>query len=93
MVGSIRACGMTERVGASQSLWSEAARRFGGDTKALLACALIALIALIAIVGPLFSPYGYAALDWHHLAVPPELRSGHWLGTDRLGRDLFVRTL
>jgi oligopeptide transport system permease protein len=27
------------------------------------------------------------------MAVPPQLAGSHWLGTDRLGRDLFVRTL
>lgn len=77
----------------SESLWSEAGRRFSGDTKALVACGLIVLIALLATLGPMLSPYGYDALDWHHLAVPPQLYSAHWLGTDRLGRDLFVRTL
>jgi oligopeptide transport system permease protein len=91
MAGSIRACGMSEIV--SQPLWRQAVRRFGGDGKALAACALVALIALLAIVGPWLSPYRYDALDWRHLAVPPELHSSHWLGTDRLGRDLFVRTL
>jgi oligopeptide transport system permease protein len=32
-------------------------------------------------------------LDWQHLAVAPFRGTTHWLGTDRLGRDLFVRTL
>src|SRR6185312_15025320 len=68
-------------------------RRFCGDGKALVAGVLVALIALLAIVGPSLSPFRYDALDWHHLAVPPQLQSSHWLGTDRLGRDLFVRTL
>jgi oligopeptide transport system permease protein len=39
------------------------------------------------------SPHSYDRLDWEHAAVPPQLEAAHWLGTDRLGRDLFVRTL
>jgi oligopeptide transport system permease protein len=39
------------------------------------------------------SAYGVDTLDYAHLAVPPALASGHWFGTDDLGRDLFVRTL
>ncbi|MGH8261253.1 MAG: ABC transporter permease, partial [Steroidobacteraceae bacterium] len=35
---------------------------------------------------------GYDRLDWQHLAAPP-FATAHWLGTDRLGRDLFVRML
>jgi oligopeptide transport system permease protein len=35
----------------------------------------------------------FDSLDWSSIAVPPGLRHGHWLGTDRLGRDLYVRTL
>ncbi len=78
---------------AAQGLWSDARRRLGGDTKALIACGVVLFIALLAAVGPSVSPYGYDALDWQHLAVPPQFRALHWLGTDRLGRDLFVRTL
>jgi oligopeptide transport system permease protein len=52
---------------------------------------LLAAIALLAIWGPLFSPWRIEQLDWSRIGVPPG--TGHWLGTDRLGRDLFVRTL
>ncbi len=82
---------MTEPL--SQTLWIGAARRLRGDAKALAATGVVALIALLALIGPLLSPYGYDSLDWRHLAVAPQLHSAHWLGTDRLGRDLFVRTL
>ncbi len=60
---------------------------------ALIAAAVILGIALLALVGPFLSPYPYDALDWNNIAVPPQLADAHWLGTDRLGRDLFVRTL
>ena len=76
---------------SSQPLWRRAGRRFCGDGKALVAGVLVALIALLAIVGPSLSPFRYDALDWHHLAVPPQLQSSHWLGTDRLGRDQIGR--
>ena len=58
----------------------------------LAAGLLIALIAL-ALLGPLLSPFDALQLDWRSVAHPPDLVAGHWLGTDRLGRDLFARTL
>src|SRR5262249_13587049 len=45
------------------------------------------------VFGPSLSPYAYDSIDWQHLTVPPQLQASHWLGTDRLGRDLFVRSL
>jgi oligopeptide transport system permease protein len=60
---------------------------------AAIAAAVVLLIAIAAILGPLVSPYAYDSLDWQHLAVPPQWHTSHWFGTDRLGRDLFVRTL
>ncbi len=78
---------------ASAGLWSDAWHRLGGDRVALIACGVVLAIAFLAAAGPVLSPYAYDALDWRHLAVPPQIGSGHWLGTDRLGRDLLVRTL
>lgn len=54
---------------------------------------LIAMLAAAALVGPSLSVHAYDELDWSALASPPTLEGSHWLGTDRLGRDLLVRTL
>ena len=80
MPGSTRACAMSrsERRGR-RALWA--------------AAAVIAALVLLALLGPAASPYSYSALDWAHLAIPPGLTAAHWLGTDSLGRDLYVRTL
>ena len=69
------------------------ARRLRQNRAAVAAAAVIAALAVLAVVGPWLSPYSYDALDWQHLAVPPGLTASHWLGTDPLGRDLYVRTL
>jgi oligopeptide transport system permease protein len=53
----------------------------------------IGLMVVVTLLGPLFNPNDARTLDWGHIAVPPALLNGHWFGTDRLGRDLFVRTL
>jgi oligopeptide transport system permease protein len=59
-----------------------------------MACAvLLGLLAVAAIAGPPILEYRADEIDWSHMAVPPLAAEGHWLGTDRLGRDLLVRTL
>jgi oligopeptide transport system permease protein len=57
--------------------------------------ALLTLLAMIALtlIGPWLSPNRIATLDWSRVAVSPGAAGAHWFGTDRLGRDLFVRTL
>jgi oligopeptide transport system permease protein len=55
--------------------------------------AVLASLAVLSLVGPALSPHAYDDLDWRALASPPSLQGTHWLGTDRLGRDLLVRTL
>jgi oligopeptide transport system permease protein len=77
----------------SRGLWLDAAVRIRQDRVATLAGAVIGVVTLLAVLGPLCSPYAYDTLDWQHLAAAPFSASSHWLGTDRLGRDLFVRTL
>jgi oligopeptide transport system permease protein len=76
-----------------RGLWSDAWYRLRVNRAVLIAGALILLVAVIAICGPVLSPYADDTLDWQHLAAPPGMTASHWFGTDRLGRDLFVRTL
>jgi oligopeptide transport system permease protein len=80
------------RAALEHGLWSDAARRLRGDRGACVALAGLALLVLLALIAPLVSPWSYDSLDWRHLAAPPGLTAQHWLGTDRLGRDLLVRT-
>jgi oligopeptide transport system permease protein len=77
----------------ARGLWSDAWYRLRANRVVLTATALVALVTLIAICGPALSPYADDTLDWQHLAASPGLTASHWFGTDRLGRDLFVRTL
>jgi oligopeptide transport system permease protein len=76
-----------------RGLWGNAWLRFQTNRVALVSLGLIAVIAVLAIVGPTLSPYADDTLDWQHLAASPTLEASHWFGTDRLGRDLFVRAL
>jgi oligopeptide transport system permease protein len=76
-----------------EGLWRKGARRLASRRATRLALTVLVLIALVAVIGPWFSPWAFDQLDWQHLAVPPGHVAAHWLGTDRLGRDLFVRTL
>ncbi len=56
-----------------------------------IAAGLLGALLLIALAAPWLSPYSHDFIDWQHLASPPQLDASHWLGTDRLGRDLFTR--
>ena len=59
-----------------------------------VACLLIlGLLALATLAGPAILDYREDEIDWSHMAAAPFEAPGHWLGTDRLGRDLLVRTL
>jgi len=84
---------MTERAAAARGRWSDAARRLKGNPLVVAALAVLAAVTVLAVAAPLLTPWGYDSLDWRHLAQPPARVAAHWFGTDRLGRDLFVRTL
>ena len=84
---------MSETAAPARGLWRHAAGRLRGQRAARVALVLLAAVTLLALLAPAASPWGYDSLDWRHLAQPPGLTAAHWFGTDRLGRDLFVRTL
>jgi len=73
--------------------WREAARALRADKGGVAALLVVALLVAAAIVGPALSPNDLETLDWTHVAADPGFAHAHWFGTDRLGRDLFVRTL
>ena len=77
----------------SGGLWSGALRELREDRLAMLSAMLLGALAFAALVGPSLLGYREDEIDWAHMAAPPLEAAGHWLGTDRLGRDLLVRTL
>jgi oligopeptide transport system permease protein len=71
----------------------EAARRLRSNPAAVVAVVAMCAIMALAWLGPWISPNNSQTLDWLHIAARPSMQSSHWFGTDRLGRDLFARTL
>ncbi len=68
--------------------------RFTRHRAAVFALGLLLLIVLALFVGPLLSAFEVDSIDFDgEWATAPSLVSGHWLGTDSLGRDVFVRAL
>jgi oligopeptide transport system permease protein len=73
-------------------LWHGAGQRLRGNPAAVVALAVIAILVLLALTAPVLNPNSIETLDWSQVATAPGMVHAHWFGTDRLGRDLFVRT-
>lgn len=56
-----------------------------------LGLAIVLIMSLAAILAPLIAPYPPEQAHLTHILEPPS--SQFWLGTDRLGRDIFSRLL
>jgi oligopeptide transport system permease protein len=86
-----------------RSLWLDARRRLFRNKAAVVGIIVLAIITLLAIFAPLLSRYAYDTIDYTVISCSPNwwpasaemcnAGGSHWLGTDALGRDLFVRTL
>jgi oligopeptide transport system permease protein len=57
----------------------------------LLSAAILAAVSLAALFAPWLAPFPFDAQDPSHLLQSPSTH--HWLGTDRLGRDLLSRVM
>jgi peptide/nickel transport system permease protein len=53
--------------------------------------AILILHVGVALLSPYFAPYDFAQQNVDAIMQPPS--ADHWLGTDKLGRDVFSRTL
>jgi peptide/nickel transport system permease protein len=61
------------------------------DRRAMVGGILLILYILVALVGPGISPYDLNAPDLDVRMQAPS--STHWLGTDRIGRDVLTRII
>ncbi len=76
-----------------QGLWLDAWRRLRANRATVVSLGVLGVVILLVLFGPWLSRYSVAFTDWDHISMAPSLASGHWFGTDYVGRDLFVRTL
>ena len=83
--------------GPGRSLWQDARERVARDRIAMTSLVTLILVGAFAVLGPFLSGWSSEDINWNVLgnvesAGRPSLDSGHYFGTDQLGRDLFVRT-
>lgn len=70
-----------------QDVWFQ----FKKDKLALISLVFLLVMVVLAIIVPMTSPYSYDAQDLTmRNALPSAL---HWFGTDKFGRDIFVRVM
>jgi oligopeptide transport system permease protein len=83
--------------GPSRGYWADGLHRLVRSPAGVAGLVIVGLLALLAIVGPLVAPWDYRVQDIQTVRANggplPPLSPGHLLGTDRLGRDIFSRTL
>jgi oligopeptide transport system permease protein len=87
------AAGALEAEVRGRSLWADAWRKLRSNRAAVVSAWIIAAMAVVVIVGPWLSRYAFDFTDFANTSIGPSAATGHWFGTDTLGRDLFVRTL
>lgn len=81
-----------------RSLWQDAGRRFMKNRAAVFFAVLLAAIVLFTLIGPFFAKWTIEKIDWGVIGMSlekgyPSVETGHYFGTDEVGRDLFSRTI
>ena len=92
-VEDVFAAAMVDKDVLGRSLRVDARHRRMKNRDAVVSGIIMALMVLLVLVGPFLSPWEADFTDWDHTSSPPSLESGHWFGTDAVGRDILVRTL
>ena len=77
------------KLGTSKT--SRAVRKMLENRLAVIGLVVFAIILISCLLAPLISPYDPLTTDLRAMTQPPSLQ--HLFGTDKLGRDVFSRTL
>ena len=80
---------MRKERSTSLSYWQDVRQRFFSNKISIVGLAMLVAMILFGIFGPFISKFKYDELSSDILVGP--FTNGHWLGTDDLGRDIFVR--
>jgi len=83
---------------SGRSLWADARTRFMRNKAAITSLVILVLIVLFSFVGPHFAVWTYEQIDWNTMGSAatlgmPSIETGHYFGTDDLGRDLYSRVI
>ncbi len=81
-----------------RSLWSDARRRFMHNKAAVVSLIILTLIILFSLFGQYLAAWSNEEIDWGVIGMVaekgrPSLETGHYFGTDELGRDLYARVV
>ena len=81
-----------------RSLWQDAMGRFRRNRAAFGSLIVLGLVILFTLIGPVFAKFDHESIDYTAIGSladtgVPSLTSGHYFGTDELGRDLYARTI
>ena len=81
-----------------RSLWYDARVRFFKNKAAVTSLLTLALVLLFTFFGPFFAQWSNEEIDWIILGDistlgMPSIETGHFFGTDELGRDLYSRVI
>ncbi len=87
----VQTAGPESGIGEAQTFGTLMRRMVRENKLAVISFGVIVLFALFAVFAPLLTPYTYDEMDLANRLAPPS--SGHLLGTDEGGRDVFTRLL
>jgi len=81
-----------------RSLWFDARKRFFNNKAAVISLIALSMILIFSFIGPLFAKWTNEEIDWVVLGDistlgVPSIDTGHFFGTDELGRDLYSRVI
>ena len=82
--------------GKGRGLWSDAFRRLIKNRLAVIALVILGVVVYLAFIGAYVGPTArYGPNDQNYAASERQQgpSTGHWFGTDQLGRDQFARVL